>query len=186
MKNRNTERGRMIANLQLIAKALEEARIEHPSKPGTLRFFEQQTCGPVVVRISLERARQLATLLRELATGKTLSEATGLPSARGRPTNHSLMRKYFVEWLRLRAKQRTKKTAHNALSRKYKSLPSVERLDRWWNAQDKESRQLIVDLAEGRVYSRSKSSDNFNFTRTVIDISKVLKIMDRGAKRGKF
>jgi hypothetical protein len=45
---------------------------------------------------------------------------------------------------------------------------------------------LIVDLAEGRVYSRSKSSDNFNFTRTVIDISKVLKIMDRGAKRGKF
>jgi len=184
MKSRDTERGLMEANLRLIAKALDEARIEHPKKPGSLQFFEQQACGPVVVRISVSRARQLATLLRELAAGKTLYEAKGLPKTRGRPNMDGRMRKFFVEFLRLRAKPLTKRAAHKALFRRYKSLPSVERLDRWWNSQDGRNRQLIVDLAEGRVYTRSKNGSTFK--RTNVDISKVLKSMARGGKRGRF
>jgi len=173
----------MEANLRRIAKALDKASIEHPSKPGTLRFIEQRVCGPIVVRISLEQAHQLATLLRELAAGKTLSEATGLPKAIGRPNIDGLMRNYFIEWLRLRAKPLTKKIAHKTLSRKYKSFPSVARLDRWWTAQDEKSRQFVVEVAEGRRYSRSKSG--YTFERTIIDISEVLKSIDRGAKRGR-
>jgi hypothetical protein len=171
--------------LWVFARALDKAKVPCPALPRTLRDIEQRIQGPVLVGISETQARGLAALLRQLANGKTLFEAAGLPEPRaGRPNADGQNRFYFAKWLRLRATVGTKAAAHAELRRQHPSAPSVARLDRWWNAQPEASRQLVIDVAEGRTYRRSKGG--VTVTRAGPDTSKVLNAMTRGAKRGRF
>jgi hypothetical protein len=93
------------------------------------------------------------------------------------------MRMLYVAWLRLRH-ELTKKAAHAELAKRHPDAPSIARLDRWWNAQNKAMRDSIFDIAEGRTYQRV--AGEVSITRRGPDLTKVRADMKRGAKRVPF
>ncbi len=184
-KDAERERTRTNTNLRRLARALDDARHARTARPGTLRHVEQLVQGPVVIKISLADARSIGRLLRELAAGKSSAAALGLPEpGRGRRSQDAPLRFLFVEWLRLRARPMSKTAAHAELRRQHPTAPSVHRLDRWWNDQGKDQRQLVIDVAERRTYRRV--GDQVTVTRVGPDLTSVLEGMKRGAKRGRF
>ncbi len=167
-------------------EAAHDMAVEGRSSDNLLTRAQALIQGPVRVDMTIEQVRELADLLRDLANGKTLAQSYGLPArARGRPTAQA-MPFYFVDWLRLRATPLTKEAAHAELIRHHdgKSVPSVRRLDRWWNDQHDDMRLQIIDIAERRRYFRD-TEDRPCMERHGPDVSAVLAEMQRGAHRGK-
>ena len=173
------------ANLRMLATALNDAQQHRPARHHTLRHTEQLVSGPVLVKISVTRAKNLAALLRDIAAGKSLNESLGITEKRrGRPNADGRMLNIFVDWLRLRAKSRNKSAAYAKLTNLHPTAPSIERLDRWWSAQCEDRRELVFDIAELRTYQRS--GDRVTVTRKGPDLSKVIARMKRAEKRGRL
>lgn len=173
------------ANLRMLATALNDAQQHRPARHRTLRHVEQLVSGPVLVKMSVAQAKNLAALLRDIAAGKSLNASLGITAKRrGRPNVDGRMLHIFVDWLRLREKSRNKSAAYAKLTNLHPTAPSIERLDRWWSAQSEGKRELVIDIAELRTYQRS--GDRMTVTRKGPDLSKVIARMKRGEKRGRL
>ena len=185
MTSQNNEKqlGMAKANLRMLATALDDAQQHRPARHHTLRHIEQLVSGPVLVKMSVVEAKNLAALLRDVAAGKSLNESLGITEKRrGRPNVDGRMRVIFVDWLRLRAKSRNKSTAYAKLINLHPNAPSIERLDHWWSAQSRVKREYVLDVAELRTYQRSDG--RVTVTRKGPALSKVIARMKHGEKRG--